>query len=900
MQQIPSVRYILFFLCISLGVSVATGQKPQHVPGQFLVSLHPGDTPQLLLSRTGASRPSTNLRVVRQVARLLNVWLLETRGDEREDTRVLGWLRQQPEIQMAQFNHKVEERSFPPDILPDDPLFDQQWQHLNSGAGGGVPNADLDSDMAWNITTGGVTPQGDTIVVAVVDGGIQSSHPDLTGNMWHNYQESPGDSIDNDGNGYVDDYMGWNVYTHNDNIAGSATGHGTPVSAIVGAKGNNGIGVAGVNWNVKIMFVVGNTDEAAILESYDYVWNARKRYNATNGQQGAFVVAVNSSWGITYGQPAEAPLWCAAFDSLGKAGIISVASTANMALNIDEVGDLPTACPSDFLISVTSLTKTDQKASNAAWGLQTIDLGAYGKDVFTAGPGSTYGVFSGTSFAAPQVSGAIGLLYSAPCSNLTGMTKANPAAAALWVKGLVLSSTTPNAELYGKTLTGGRLNLNNLLQDYEDQCADCPAPFAINVEEPAETQATLHWSVVADVQSVNIRWRKIGDPTWMLVSAVQSPFTLNGLAPCTDYEFVLRGNCGGAAISSWSPAVIFRTDGCCSPPSSFALTGVTPVSVSITWNNLSASTAYKVRIRPVGGATWQEYVVPENGIDLNGLSICTQYELSTQTLCGNDNSAFSDPYLFRTGGCGACTELDYCVAGSDFALDEWISGIEIGAWSNFSGGTTGYQDFTASSLTNKLVLLPGVPLPVTLTPAYSGLPYKEYFRIYIDYNADGDFTDPDELAFDPGFASDEQVIGQIIPPNSTASGFTRMRVMMKYTGPQNIPPAPCESFEFGQVEDYCAHLGVMTGSGEIPNELSALLIFPQPGSEQVNIARPGRLTGPVHLMVYDAAGRLILSEHNTREYGVLTIHAGTWPEGFYVVCLEEGGQVYRQKMLIAR
>lgn len=102
------------------------------------------------------------------------------------------------------------------------------------------------------------------------------------------------------------------------------------------------------------MFVAGGNTVAHILSSYDYVLNARERYNASGGTEGAFVVAVNCSWGINYGQPANAPLWCAAFDSLGQAGILSVASTANIPLNVDVYGDLPTACASDFLVAVTS------------------------------------------------------------------------------------------------------------------------------------------------------------------------------------------------------------------------------------------------------------------------------------------------------------------------------------------------------------------------------------------------------------------------------------------------------------------------------------------------------------------------------------------------------------------
>src|SRR5690606_16239087 len=108
--------------------------------------------------------------------------------------------------------------------------------------------------------------------------------------------------------------------------------------------------------------------------------------------------------------------------------------------------------------------------------------GAYGQGVFTAGADNSYDAYTGTSFAAPHVSGAIGLLYSAPCPNLIAVAKSDPAAAALWAKNLLLSSTTPNTALQNITVTGGRLNLYSLLSEYEDQCSPCLPPFALLTE----------------------------------------------------------------------------------------------------------------------------------------------------------------------------------------------------------------------------------------------------------------------------------------------------------------------------------------------------------------------------------------------------------------------------------
>lgn len=442
LQQTMSRFQLLILLFHFWACSVLTAQTAPHRSGEFLVSLTmESERPDFIHRIDSASS-------FEKISNLLNIWLLRSSLPENE---ILEWLREQPEVRMAQFNHVLEDRSEPvcksQNILPDDPFFSQQWHLLNDGSSGGVLNADLDAEQAWEISSGGISPAGDTIVIAVIDGGIQASHPDLAPNLWYNWAEIPNNGLDDDQNGYPDDFRGWNLFAQNDQIQGNSTIHGTPVSAILGAKGNNGLGVAGVNWNTRIMFVAASGLESEVLAAFDYVRRARQRYNQTSGSKGAFVVALNCSWGINYGQPSEAPLWCAAYDEMGAEGILSVASTANIPVNVDVVGDLPTTCPSEYLLGVTSLTSSDEKAMNAAWGAQHVDLGAYGQNIFTASAVGGYGTFSGTSYAAPQVAGAIGLLYTAPCPSLIALAKQNPAAAAYWVKSLILENATPNPAL---------------------------------------------------------------------------------------------------------------------------------------------------------------------------------------------------------------------------------------------------------------------------------------------------------------------------------------------------------------------------------------------------------------------------------------------------------------------
>jgi subtilisin family serine protease len=367
----------------------------------------------------------------------------------------------------------------------------------NTGQSGGTPDADIDAPEAWEISKGGFSGLGDTIVVAIVDGGCELTHSDL--DYWYNHREIPNNGIDDDLNGYVDDYRGWNAYGNNGTIPSSS--HGTHVAGITGAKGNNSLGVAGVNWYVKTMpIAASSSSEAVVILGYGYVLEMRSLYNETNGQYGAFVVATNASFGVDNGQPANFPLWCAIYDSLGVQGVISCGATANANTNIDEVGDIPTACPSPYLITVTNTTNTDAKNSGAAYGLTTIDLGAPGTSVLSTYTGNGYSSLTGTSMATPQVTGVVALMVSAANSVLINQYKTNPGPTALQFKQMLLDNTDPVPSLLGKTVTGGRLNaLNAVLAVSADP--DTIAPGAITdlaVTDTTSNSLTLQWIVPSD------------------------------------------------------------------------------------------------------------------------------------------------------------------------------------------------------------------------------------------------------------------------------------------------------------------------------------------------------------------------------------------------------------------
>lgn len=421
-----------------------------------------------------------NLKMEKVLSHLSFIYLFTYNENHPEQELMLNSISADSNVEAVQYNHYVEER----ETIPNDPNLSSQWHHIQNG------DHDIDSDLAWDITTGGYTSNGDRIVVCVIEpGGSNYSHVDLTSNHWTNVNEIDGNGIDDDDNGYVDDINGWNTIMGNDGIA---TGnHGTAVSGMIGATGDNGIGGVGVNWNVGIMQVqMGGLSESNVIEAYSYPHKMRDMYNISSGTQGAFVVATNASWGIDLADPANYPVWCGFYDDLGAVGILNCGATANAPYNIDTQGDMPTGCSSDYMVSVTATNSNDVRTFSA-YGQTTIDLGAPGASVYLpSGSGTSYSNTSGTSFASPCVAGAIALLYSAPCSSVASGSLLDPQGTADLIRGFLFDGVDPVSNLLTETLTGGRLNVANsidLLMLNCDPTLGCTDSIACNYSDLAIT-----------------------------------------------------------------------------------------------------------------------------------------------------------------------------------------------------------------------------------------------------------------------------------------------------------------------------------------------------------------------------------------------------------------------------
>jgi subtilisin family serine protease len=418
-----------------------------YAPGQALVRFDD----DISLEQARKELDPALFTVDRVLVGKLNIFLVKI-SDRLSVPEAVDMLRGSPLLRWAQADHLLSER-----LTPNDSQFSNQW-NMNQAS-----DADVDAPEAWDIATGGTDPGGNDIVVAIVDGGCQLNHPDLAPNLWVNTLEAAGSAgTDDDGNGYIDDINGWDAYNDDGSIPGND--HGTHVSGTVGARGNNGSQVCGINWNVKLMEVAGSTSQTSVASiAYGYVLDQKTLWWNSGGTSGANVVSTNSSFGVDQAdcESGSYPVWNDLYNAMGEVGILSCCATANANWNIDVVGDVPTGCSSPYIISVTNTTNSDVKNSGAGYGATTIDLGAPGTNILSTIPTSGTATLTGTSMATPHVAGAVALMHAAASPSFYNYYLLFPDSAALALKQIILDGTDPNASLNGITVSGGRLNLYN-------------------------------------------------------------------------------------------------------------------------------------------------------------------------------------------------------------------------------------------------------------------------------------------------------------------------------------------------------------------------------------------------------------------------------------------------------
>ncbi len=469
-----NLKFVTKYLCFSIwfaSINLAFGKQILlQIPAdkKLIIQFTPGIKAEDFILSWNKNLPSKSgkelLQYQKTLSERLNIHLLSFPFKDWETSEIIARLGADPAVVHVQSDHAVQFRT-----LPDDSWIGRQW-----------PIEKIEADRVWDLSTGGLSSQGDTIVIAILDQGFDVDHEDLFENIWTNSSETPFDGIDNDGNGYIDDDKGWNFVGDGPDF--SANSHGTSVAGLIGAKGNNTTGIAGINWNIKLM-LFQISEVSHIISAYEYIVQQRQQYNDSNGAKGAYVVATNASFGADDIFCDREPLWGAMYDELGTVGILTGAGASNRGNNIDQSGDIPATCSSPYLINVLNTNEGDSKEPNSSYSTTYIDMAAPGEDSYTTKPFDRYGLFGDNSAAAPHITGAIGLMYALACPDLIEASKRRPSQTALLIKDLLLQGVDIIPGLDQYTLTGGRLNVWNAAQLLPASCEQ-------------ETEAELAWEAI--------------------------------------------------------------------------------------------------------------------------------------------------------------------------------------------------------------------------------------------------------------------------------------------------------------------------------------------------------------------------------------------------------------------
>src|SRR2546425_7974450 len=429
----PLGRLLLLLSLLFPNASATAQPTPRHAPDTILVRFKASALPadQALVHALVGAHVYKSFRSVEglQAVRI-------PPGMRVKDA--IEFYRRRPDVLYAEPNWIVDAQ-----VVPSDPSFSSLWGLNNTGQNGGIPDADIDAPEAWDITTG-----SRDVVVAVIDTGIDYTHPDLSANMFRNELDCNSNGIDDDGNGLVDDCFRIDTANNDSNPMDDANpGHGSHVAGTIGAVGNNAVGVVGVNWAIRLMAckflgATGSGTTADAIDCLEYVKLMKDR--------GVNIVATSNSWG---GGGFSQALYDAIEAHLQRGILfITAAGNANPGSNNDTTPFYPAAYYLPNIIAVAATTRMDALASFSNFGRRTVHLGAPGQEILSTTPGNTYSSLSGTSMATPHVTGVAALLKAQ-----------DPARDWRAITNLILAGGDTVPSLATTTITQKRLNARGAL-----------------------------------------------------------------------------------------------------------------------------------------------------------------------------------------------------------------------------------------------------------------------------------------------------------------------------------------------------------------------------------------------------------------------------------------------------
>ncbi|MCB0763740.1 MAG: S8 family serine peptidase, partial [Flavobacteriales bacterium] len=408
MQLSTSLRTLL--LSFTFLTSMALCAQGSWVPGEILFLLEKDATLANTEERLKAMLPP-DITAIRMSALYAGsrYHRLRFSGAHTSEDALAQILARIPGVSSTSLNHRLRHLA-----QPNDPQYGDQWSMASIGA-----------EDLWDVTTGGAMANGMRVAVGIVDELVSTEHPDLVDNIS-------------------------SLSPH----IGPGADHGTQVAGVVGAVGDNGIGIAGVNWDVDLLALGGFGDLGGAIEGFEAAIALREAFNASAGVNGALVVAVTASWTLPgidcgFGNPI--------LEDLAAAGILIITAGDNASVDLDTAPEFPSSCISPSNIVVTSYGPSNEIPF--AFGNNTVHLLAPGIDIPTTQPDDTYVLASGNSFAIPHVAGAVALLYANDCAQFASFVLGDPAGAAQQVKEAILNTVTPVPGTAALTITGGRLNV---------------------------------------------------------------------------------------------------------------------------------------------------------------------------------------------------------------------------------------------------------------------------------------------------------------------------------------------------------------------------------------------------------------------------------------------------------
>ncbi|WP_018692184.1 S8 family serine peptidase [Algicola sagamiensis] len=508
------MKISLFALaCLPSLVFAATNDPPEPVIDSVIVRYH-SPAPLAVAKRSSLS---STLKVVKA-------------SSTQSVQALIQYYQKQPNVAYVEPNYLLKQED-----VPNDPDFHRLWAFQNDGSAGGIVGADIDAPGAWAIHQG-----SRNVIIGIIDSGIDYRHEDLAPNIWVNPNEIPNNQIDDDENGYVDDIYGISALKNTADPM-DTNRHGTHVAGIIGATGNNEKGIVGVNWQTQMVgcSFIGSSGFGSVADAVkclDYMIALK-----ANGQP---IRVINASWG----GGGDSQTLKEAIQRAAEADIIFVASAGNDGRNTDQTIHFPSGYDLENIVSVASTDRLDQLSSFSNYGQVTVDVAAPGSGIYSTVPGDSYASLSGTSMAAPMVTGTFALMLA---------RKPDLTAEALISR--FYDSTEKLTHLFDKVPEGRRLNLARALE-YADPIPSFVIDFSDDIHAIAQgsnsamtlsLRSLFDWSGEAKLTILHIPdgvTATLDDARLREGEQTKIKFTVNDSVPVDNYTLMVVGESGDLTV----------------------------------------------------------------------------------------------------------------------------------------------------------------------------------------------------------------------------------------------------------------------------------------------------------------------------------------------------------------